>query len=281
MRKQVVLLLTMLLMSFGFQGCVSPSTIDAGEEGVLIYQPWIFGTGGVDPKPITTGLTWTVWSTDVVRYDTKALQYTENFTDLITDDNNAVDFNSYIELEIVDGASPELHEDFGEYWYKIKIKETYRTFVRNGGRKYSMAQLVGDESITKQLAANVKALTIDYIKELGMDHLIQVNRVNIGKVKPPAEVLEETDRTAVQKQRIKTEAARAQAELSREDAERNKAIADKAYKEKFGMTNAQYLHLRELELEKEKIEMVKNKNNVNVDLVSISGNAVPTYDLSK
>lgn len=41
-------------------GC-SYTSVDAGEEAVLIYKPYFFGHGGVDPTPVKTGATWTAW----------------------------------------------------------------------------------------------------------------------------------------------------------------------------------------------------------------------------
>ena len=57
MIKEVFLMFMGLMMTISMTSChfVSP---DADEEAVLIYKPWIFGHGGVDDEPITTGLTW-------------------------------------------------------------------------------------------------------------------------------------------------------------------------------------------------------------------------------
>ena len=80
--KHIILALSLGILSIMNIGCISPSTVDAGEEGVLIYKPWIFGHGGVDKNPLTTGLTWTVWSTEVERYNIKPMKATEEFKDI-------------------------------------------------------------------------------------------------------------------------------------------------------------------------------------------------------
>ena len=36
---------------------------NAGHEGVLIRKPMIFGSGGVDPTPVKTGLRYIAWTT--------------------------------------------------------------------------------------------------------------------------------------------------------------------------------------------------------------------------
>jgi hypothetical protein len=70
-----------------------------------------------------------------------------------------------------------------------------------------------------------------------------------------------------------TQKARADAELSRKQAEVNKAIADMAYQNQMKMTIAEYLHLRQLEIEKEKVELIKDNKNVSI----IFGGLQPTY----
>lgn len=46
MFKSIKLMLLGLLVAISFSGCFTPSTIDAGEEGVLIKKPWFLGHGG-------------------------------------------------------------------------------------------------------------------------------------------------------------------------------------------------------------------------------------------
>jgi len=274
--KKLINLITVLLIASSFSNC-SFSSIDAGEEGVLTYQPWFFGHGGVDEKPITTGMTWTVWSTAVDRYDIKPVEYEEVFDDLITADNNPVDFKAYIETQIIKGKTPDLHENFGKKWYDQKIQEIFRKFIRNFGRSKTMFELTTNAAVTDMMAKIAMEQTIAHIKTERLP--VKINRVNVGKVSPPLPVIEETIKTAAQKQRSKTETARAKAELSRKAAEKNKAIADKAYRVEFGMTTAEYLKLRQLEIEKEKLDIVKNKDNVTVILNS--GGAVPMFNTKK
>lgn len=254
-----------------FNAC---SNIDAGEEGVVTKKPWIFGHGGIEKEPITTGMTWTAPSTSVDRYDIKPIQYDEVFDDLITADNNPVDFNTYLELQIEKGKSPKLHENFGKEWYARKVKEPYRTFIRNLARRQTMFALTTDPSTLDEMGTTAKAMTEELLRTNGLP--VKVNRVTIGKASPPKDVIEETMRTAGQKQREITEQARATAELSRKKAEENKALADNAYREKFGMSVDQYLQLRALEIEKEKLDIVRNKENVTIILNS--GGAVPMFN---
>lgn len=261
---------------FILQSC-SFSNIDAGEEGVLTVKPIFFGHGGVEKDPIYTGMTFTAWTTSVDRYDIKPVQYTEEFDDLITADNNPADFNAYLELEIIKGQSPYLHENFGREWYARKVKEEFRTSIRAAGKSHTMFDLISDPGVLDEMGLSVKTFLISYVEKQKIP--VKVNRVTIGKVSPPKEVIEETMRTAAQKQRKLTESERAGAEFSRKNAEQNKALADRAYRENFGMSVDQYLELRALEIEKEKLDIVRNKENVTIILNS--GGAVPTFNTTK
>ena len=94
-------------------------------EGVMTYKPYIFGRGGVDIDPIKAGAIWTVWSTDVDRYDIKPIKYKEHFIDLTASDNVAIDFDVYVTMQINKGESPKIHENSGSDWYNRKIKDTF------------------------------------------------------------------------------------------------------------------------------------------------------------
>lgn len=248
--KHILILLIVAIIS----GC-SYSAVDGGQEAVLIYKPWVFGHGGVDEYPVKTGATYTAWSTSVVRYNIKPLQYTENFVDLTASDNVAIDFHSYITLQIISGQSPVLHEKFGEYWYENRVKEPYRTMVRNEGRIHSSIKLrTQPETINKAQDSILNKMKA-YLKKEGIP--IIASKVVVGKVNPPEEVLKEAERTAAQKQKETTEVTRARTELARAKAEKNKALADKAYAKQFNMTTDQFLRNKELDI-------IANKQNVSV-----------------
>jgi regulator of protease activity HflC (stomatin/prohibitin superfamily) len=114
---------------------------------------------------------------------------------------------------------------------------------------------------------------VEYVKKTNLP--IEVMQVSIGAITPPEQVLTETKLTAAQNQSVLTQNARAIAELSRKQAEINKAIADMAYQDQMKMSIDQYLHLRQLEIEKEKVELIKDNKNVSI---IFGGNSLPvTY----
>ena len=248
--KYLLLVISLIALS----GC-SYSSVEGGEEAVMTYKPWIFGHGGVDSAPITTGAVYTVWSTSVDRYNIKPKQYTENFVDLTASDNVAIDFHSYVTLQIVKGRSPVLHEKFGIDWYADRVKEPFRTMVRNEGRTRSSINLRTNVKTINDSQVNILAKLQAYLKKEDMP--VVASKVVIGKVIPPDEVLKEAERTAAQKQREKTQVARAKAEKSRINAETQKALADKAYANKFNMTTTQFLRNKEL-------DVIAEKKNVSV-----------------
>lgn len=256
--------LLVMIMMFGFiQGC-SYSSVDAGEEAVLTYKPWIFGHGGVDNVALTTGAIWTVWSTSVDRYNIKPVKVTEKFIDLTASDNVAIDFNSYITLQVEKGKSPVLHELSGRQWYKNKVQDVYRTIVRNEARTRSSIEL----RTKPDIISSSQQVILEKIKQhIERENLpVIVSKIIIGKVVPPAEVLVEAERTAAQKQRVKTQRARKLAEDSRKAAEKSKALADKAYANQFKMTTEQFLRNKELDI-------ISEKENVSI----IMGNAQPIF----
>ena len=265
-----ILLLAFLILA----GCsVSP---EGDEEAVLLKQPWIFGHGGVDQDAVMPGLVWVAPTTSAILFKVTPLTITEPFDDMISDDNIPVDFNAYLKLQIVKGMTPKLYEKFGQNWYAMSIKETFRTMIRDKTSSYKMFDLAGNRQVLAEIQTEVYTQISQYCKELDLP--VNVLQVVIGAVTPPQEVLEETKRTAAQNQSILTQEARSKAEVSRKSAEVNKAIADKAYQVQMNMSIQEYLQLRGLEIEKEKIELVREKQNVSI----ILGQGItPMYNVGK
>ena len=58
-------------------------TVDGGEEGVFIKQPWFFGQGGVEIEPLRQGSEWKVWSTDYIKYSVVNTKYSVSFDEIL------------------------------------------------------------------------------------------------------------------------------------------------------------------------------------------------------
>jgi regulator of protease activity HflC (stomatin/prohibitin superfamily) len=262
------LFLVILLLTFYSCHGVRP---DGGEEAVIIKKPWIFGVGGVEPKPVSTGLAWCVWSTSSEIFNTKPVNLEETFDDVITSDNVAVDFKAYISLQVQKGNTPILYETFGVDWYKNNIKEPFRTLLRNYSKKQKLFKLTTDSATLTEGEISVYKDISQLIKDINIP--INVIKITIGKISPPAEVIKETTHTAAQKQRAKMEVERTLAENARKAAEIASASADKAYRIEFGMTTDQYL--RRLELLNQE-EAIKKTNNIQI---IFNDGAVPMFPL--
>lgn len=246
---------------------------DAGQETVLVTQPWFFGHGEVLQDPVSTGLTWCVFSTTSKTFTITPMTITEDFVNMIPSDNTPVSFSAYLKVQIRSGKTPELYKNFSEKWYEHSLKASFRTMVRDKASAFKMFDLASKRGISAQLESEIFRDITTYAK--GINLPVDIMQVSIGAITPPEEILRETKLTAAQNQSILTQTSRAQAELSRKDAEVNKAIADNAYRQQMGMTIPEYLNLRNLEIEREKVELIKDNKNISI----IFGNAQPTYSI--
>lgn len=266
--KIFIMAMTMSILTSCYR--VSP---DAGQESVLVYKPLIFGHGGVDESPISTGSTWCVFSTDHKEFPITPITITEEFTNMMPSDNTPISFSVYLKCQIQTGNTPKLYQKFGENWYANSLQATFRTMVRDKACVYKMFDLVSKREISAKLEQEIFTNIVKYAEKIKLP--VTIKQVSIGAITPPDQVLNETKNTAAQNQSILTQTARADAELSRKQAEINKAIADRAYQTQMGMTTQEYLHLRQLEIEKEKVELIKDNKNTTI----IFGNAPATLPI--
>lgn len=264
--------INLLLLSFILiitQSCyrVMP---DPGIESVLVYKPLLFGHGGVDPDPVSTGTTWCWITTDHQDFPITPISITEDFQNMIPSDNTPVSFSVYLKCQIKKGQTPILCRLFTKDWYVHSVQPSFRTMVRDRASAFKMFDLASKREISSQLEKDIFKEISEYCIRLNLP--VEILQVSIGAITPPEQVLTETKNTAAQNQSKLTQTARADAELSRKQAEINKAIADNAYRIQMNMTIQEYLQLRQLEIEKEKVELVKDHQ-----ATIIFGNVTPVY----
>ncbi len=230
-------------------GCVA---IEAGHEGVMVEQPFFFGHGGVDPMPTKTGRVWVAPTTKVIEVDIRPLQYSEHF-DIISAENAPVSFDAFMIANVVEGRSPELIGRYGNTWYQNNVKEAFRTFVREEVQRYPLFQLTTDPTTrTKLQDAIAREVQNKLIDKQNMP--IRLNRVVVGSILPPKGVVEQTTQTIVQEQRKLTMVEFQKAEEAREKAEKQRGIADRAYRESLGLTAPEFVDLRRIEVQKEIVQ---------------------------
>jgi regulator of protease activity HflC (stomatin/prohibitin superfamily) len=238
-----------IVLTLGVGGCVA---IEAGHEGVLVEQPFFFGHGGVDPVPTKTGRLWVAPTTKVIDVDIRPLQYSEHF-DIISAENAPVSFDAFLIANVVEGRSPELISRYGPTWYQNNVKEAFRTFVREEVQKYPLFQLTTDPTTrTKLQEAIAREVQTKLIEKQSIP--IRLNRVVVGSILPPKGVVEQTTQTIVQEQRKITMVEFQKAEEAREKAEKQRGIADRAYRESLGLTAPEFVDLRRIEVQKEIVQ---------------------------
>ena len=238
--------MSMVLMGVG---CVA---IEAGHEGVLVEQPFFFGHGGVDPIPAKTGRVGVSPTTKVIDVDIRPIQYSEHF-DIISAENAPVSFDAFLIANVIEGRSPELISKYGPNWYANNAKEAFRTFVREEVQRYPLFQLTTDPTTRAKLQdAIAKEVQTKLIEKQGIP--VRLNRVVVGSILPPKGVVEQTTQTIIQEQRKITMVEFQKAEESREKAEKQRGIADRAYRESLGLTAPEFVDLRRIEVQKEIVQ---------------------------
>ncbi len=251
-------------------GCVA---IDAGHEGVLVEQPFFFGHGGVDPVPAKTGRVVVAPTTKVIDVDVRPIQYSEHF-DIISAENAPVSFDAFLIANVIEGRSPELISKYGPNWYQNNVKEAFRTFVREEVQKYPLFQLTTDPTTrTKLQDAIAREVQTKLIEKQNIP--IRLNRIVVGSILPPKGVVEQTTQTIIQEQRKITMVEFQKAEEAREKAERQRGIADRAYRESLGLTAPEFVDLRRIEVQKEIVQHSPTALTVIMGLERIGINLPP------
>ena len=249
-------------LSVLLSGCTTVAP-EAGEEGVKVHKPWIFGTGGIDMTPVETGLEYTWLSTDYVIVNMLPRAYDEDLDDATSNDNTLLDFNTQIQLQVKDNKSPVLIKNYGVDWYNSVIKEVYRNTVRGYISKYGPFDLMSNREVLDSINLFVKNDIQNYISLLSSrqgELPIDVVNVVVGRAIPNERQKAEMDATAAATQAKRTEESRREMLVAREAAERQRAIADKAYQEELGLTTDQFIQLRAWEI-------IKEKNGANIDVL--------------
>lgn len=267
----IILFLIVCSIIFYWSNLVS---VEAGFEMVETRQPYFLGDDGVNPTPFPTGRHFIWPSSSVKHYDIRPQKHVEKFVDITASDNVPIDFSATFVFIQKPGASPVVHENFGEAWYRTKVQDKLRTLTRNEARDRSSADLRTNRTTIEDFQTNTLEKGNTFLTDANIPFIIQ--QVQVGRVVPPQELIEEAARTAAQKQRKRTQDARQLAEAAREAAERSAATADKAYMTEIGMTPDQYLKSRALDLRQEQLAILKEaKGKANFNVYMIDGGSSP------
>ncbi|TLY43005.1 MAG: hypothetical protein E6K58_06245 [Nitrospirae bacterium] len=253
-------------------GCMLVA-VDAGHEGVLVQKPFFFGHGGVEPVPATTGRILLAPTTEVIDVDVRPLQYSEHF-DIISAENAPVSFDAFLIANVIEGRSPDLITRYGFNWYQNNVKEAFRTFVREEVQKYPLFELTTKPATRARLQDAVEQeVRTKLIEKQGIP--VRLNRVVIGSILPPKGVLEQTAQTIIQEQRKITMIEFQKAEESREKAEKQRGMADRAYREHLGLTAPEFVDLRRIEVQKEIVQHAPSNLTIIMGMEKLGINLPP------
>jgi regulator of protease activity HflC (stomatin/prohibitin superfamily) len=228
---------------------------DAGHEAVLVRKPLIFGSGGVDPTPVKTGLKYVAFTTQGVDVNMQPRRIDAEFTDLMTSDGVPIDFHAVLTIQVID--SVRLVRDFGAdmgpngtpgFWTR-NIDQPFRTAVRDSVKKHGMNEMAIQATASEDVDNVVTQHLLNIVKETGVP--IKVLDVSLGRANPPDAILHQRVETAAQEQRINTERQKKLAEDQRKLAEESRAAADQAYNQKMGLNTEQYVALQAIQMQRE------------------------------
>lgn len=244
-------------------GSCTSVTPDYGQEAVLVHKPWFFGHGGVDENPVETGLAYTWLSTDYVIVNMLPQKYDETLDDVTSNDNTLLDFNTQIQLQVKDDKSAVLIANYGLNWYDNVVRERYRNTVRNYISKYGPFDLMSNREVLDSINQMVKIDIEEHIAAVSKksgELPVDVIDVLVGRAIPNDKQKEEMNLTAAATQAKRTEESRREMLIAKEAAERQRAIADKAYQEELGLTTDQFIQLRAWEI-------ISEKQGANIDVM--------------
>ena len=261
MKKILTMFCFALISMLCFTSCHSVSP-DADEEAVLIYKPWIVGHGGVDDTAVESGLTWCWASTHSETFKIVPVKQQVDMNDLFSDDNTPLDFHTIIITQIKKGKSPILLKNYGKAWFETNIYNYYCNLVRDHISQHSPFDLMSNRAILNEIDTKVLKQMQTYVANLSKEKEFPViiKQVTIGKATPNAEQLAEMNKTAKAVQAKQTQEREFEVQLAREKSERQRAKADKAYREELGLSTQDFISLKW-------IETIAAKNGANIDVL--------------
>jgi regulator of protease activity HflC (stomatin/prohibitin superfamily) len=255
MKKVAITVVGAAILSAVVLSACSTVQPDAGHEAVLVRKPLIFGSGGVDPTPVKTGLKYVAFTTSGIDVNMQPRRIDSEFTDLMTSDGVPIDFHAVITLQVID--SVKLVRDFGAevgangtpgFWLR-NLDQPFRTAVRDAVKAHGMNEMAIQATAADEVDRVVTDHLLNIVKETGVP--VKILDVSLGRANPPDAILHQRVETAAQEQRINTEKQKKLAEDQRKLAEESRAAADQAYNQKMGLNTEQYVALQAIQMQRE------------------------------
>lgn len=272
--KKLTSILAVFTLVFTMFSC-SKASPNATQEAVWVKQPILFGHGGVDMTPVSTGLQWGVFTSHPVYFTITPVQYNEKFDDIFSDDNTPLDFNTFIRIKVEKGKAPVLLKNYGENWYVNNIQTYYRNRVMDYVSKYSPFDLISNREVSTEIDRQLLKDMQNYVSSLSKKAELPITIISVttGKAKPNDKQLDEMNRTAMYIQEKRSMEQKAIAEQARAKAEQNKALADRAYMKEMNLTAAQYIQLKW-------VDVIANKQGANIDVL-VGNGETPMWNIRR
>lgn len=260
-----------LVASLAFFSFVNPSY---DEEAALKMKPIFFGNTRVDDEPVNS-ITLVAPTTTAVYFNILPQKMQFQFDDLLSNDNTPLDVNMYMIVQVKKGQTPDLLRNYGENWFENFIEPYFRNKVREYVSSCSPFDLMSNREVLAKFDDRIKQSMRNYVAALSRkaNFPIDIQQVITDRVMPNKEQLEEMNKTAASIQAKQTQEKRAEMELARAKAERNKAVADKAYMTELNLSPAQFIQLRAW-------DVIEKKNGANIDVL-IGGGETPMWNIRR
>lgn len=135
---------------------------------------------------------------------------------------------------------------------------------------------MSNRAILNEIDAKVLKQMQDYVAKLSKEKEfpVIVKQVTIGKTMPNKEHLAEMNNTAKAVQAKQTQEREAEVQLAREKAERQRAKADKAYREELGLSTQDFISLKW-------IETIAAKKGANIDVLVGGSNTSQMWNVRR
>ena len=259
------------VIGFAFFSFVNPSY---DQEAALKMKPIFFGSTRVADDPVNS-ITLIAPTTTAVYFNILPQKMQFQFDDLLSNDNTPLDVNMYMIIQVKKGQTPDLLRNYGENWFENFIEPYFRNKVREYVSSCSPFDLMSNREVLAKFDDRIKQSMRQYVASLSRkaNFPIDIQQVITDRVMPNKEQLEEMNKTAASIQAKQTQEKRAEMELARATAERNKAVADKAYMTELNLSPAQFLQLRAW-------DVIEKKNGANIDVL-FGGGETPMWNIRR
>ncbi|ANR72442.1 SPFH domain-containing protein [Prevotella scopos JCM 17725] len=259
------------IASLAFFSFVNPSY---DQEAALKMKPIFFGSTRVADEPVNS-ITLIAPTTTAVYFNILPQKMQFQFDDLLSNDNTPLDVNMYMIIQVKKGQTPDLLRNYGENWFENFIEPYFRNKVREYVSSCSPFDLMSNREVLAKFDDRIKQSMRQYVASLSRkaNFPIDIQQVITDRVMPNKEQLEEMNKTAASIQAKQTQEKRAEMELARAKAERNKAVADKAYMTELNLSPSQFIQLRAW-------DVIEKKNGANIDVL-FGGGETPMWNIRR